>query len=325
MKEVFETVLLLGLPASGKSEIRRFLANVEEDKLRKDFHIGKTIHMDDFPYVYLMRKIDSELDKIGEKRIFADSEELPFKDPRDWGTLIHLLDEDYFDLLSKNVIKATSYTKELLKRIDKAGNRVCIQNRLCLLKQEVVEKLEFELEDEDRKLFNEKYTSYIDSLEGKTIVIEFARGGEQGSGIPLKPPFGYQYSLSQLEDKILSKSVILYNWVTPEESRRKNSERADPNDPGSILRHGVPIEVMLKEYGIDDIEWLAKTSELEGTATIRKDSKVFYVPIAFFDNRQDKTTFLRQEVSFWDEEKVNDIRNALKNATDKLYTLKSTM
>jgi hypothetical protein len=321
MSEIFEIVLLLGLPASGKSEIRRLLANVDEYGLKKDFHIGDTIHMDDFPYVYLMRKIDSVLEKNGFKRIFAESEELPFKDPRDWGTLIHLLNEDYFDLVSKNVVKVKSYTKEFLKRIDASGGKVGIPNRLTILKPNVLERIEEVLEDETRKMFEEKYASYPESLHGKTIIIEFARGGAKGSALPLKPPFGYQYSLSQLADEILSKSVILYNWVTPEESRRKNSDRADPNNPGSILHHGVPMEVMLKEYGTDDIEWLAKNSDVEGTVLVRKGLTTFYVPIASFDNRTDKTTFLRQDLKLWDKEKVKAIRDAIKSATDRLYML----
>jgi hypothetical protein len=321
MNEVFEVMLLLGLPASGKSEIRRFLANLDKETLIKDFHIGDTIHMDDFPYVYLMRRIDSLLEKNNYQRVFADSEELPFKDPRDWGTLIHLLNEDYYDLLSKKTVRPVSYTKALFGRIDNAGSKVHIPQRLANLDPQIIQKVEGELEVEARKLFDDKFAFCSDSLEGKTIIIEFARGGAQGSRLPLDPPFGYQYSLMQFGDEILDKSVILYNWVTPEESRRKNSDRADPNNPGSILHHGVPMEVMLKEYGIDDIEWLENNSDLEGTIKVKKGSKVFHVPVAFFDNRNDKTTFLRQDTSLWDKEHVEEISKSLKAALDRLYFL----
>ena len=86
MKNTFDIVLLLALPASGKSEVRRFLANIEPETLKKDFHIGQNMQLDDFPYVHLMRRIDDELAKIGEKRIFFKAGTEPFVNPKDWGT-----------------------------------------------------------------------------------------------------------------------------------------------------------------------------------------------------------------------------------------------
>jgi hypothetical protein len=319
MKDTFDIILLLGLPASGKSEIRRFFAEIDPEKLRKDFHIGDTINMDDFPYVFFMRSIDEELKKMGEAGIFAEAYEKPFADPRDWGTLIHLLNEDYFDLVNKKIVKTDSSVKFLMDRIDRAGKKVGIDERLKSLKPAIIEKLSGTLEHEAVKILNEKYNSYPADLNGKTVIIEFARGGEQGSKMPLNPPFGYQYSLQQLDDEILERSVILYNWVTPEESRKKNLERMDPNDPGSILHHGVPLEVMLKEYGVDDIKWLENHSDLSGTVSIKKHSRTFYIPIATFDNRSDKTTFLRADVKMWDEKKLAEITKMMKEVMDKLY------
>ena len=99
---VFKVVLLQALPASGKSEVRNFMANIEPERLKKEFHIGENLQLDDFPYVHMMRRIDNELEAMGQARLFYPGEE-PFIDGRDWGTLCCLLNEDYHDLLNRNV------------------------------------------------------------------------------------------------------------------------------------------------------------------------------------------------------------------------------
>ena len=94
---VFKVVLLQALPASGKSEVRNFMAHVEPERLQNEFHIGENLQLDDFPYVHMMRRIDNELLAMGEARIFYPGEE-PFIDGRDWGTLCALLNELFLTL-----------------------------------------------------------------------------------------------------------------------------------------------------------------------------------------------------------------------------------
>ena len=74
--KVFKVVLLQALPASGKSEVRNFMANVEPERLQNEFHIGENLQLDDFPYVHMMRRIDNELQAMGQPRIFYPGEEL---------------------------------------------------------------------------------------------------------------------------------------------------------------------------------------------------------------------------------------------------------
>ncbi|MDA8242790.1 MAG: hypothetical protein M0025_01545 [Elusimicrobia bacterium] len=321
MSETFDIVLLLALPASGKSEVRRFLANIEPERLRKEFHIGANLQLDDFPYVHMMRRADDELAKLGKARMFFKAGDRPFIDAKDWGTLIHLLNEDYRDLMKKNVVKAASAADLLMKRIDKAGEKAKVAPRLAKLDADTWKKVSAALEKEARAMLDEKHAAYPASFDGKTIVIEAARGGPDKSSFPLQDPLGYQYSLRELDPEILKKAVILYVWVTPEESRRKNTARTDPNDPGSILHHGVPMEVMLNDYGCDDMDWLEKNSEVPGTITIRQAGKAFHLPIGRFDNRVDKTSFLRVEKKDWNPKMVADVTAGIKGATDKLYSL----
>jgi hypothetical protein len=321
MSETFDIVLLMALPASGKSEVRRFLANVEPERLQKGFHIGPNLQLDDFPYVHMMRRADDQLAKLGKNRVFFKSGDKPFINPKDWGTLIHLLNEDYRDLMGKNVVKADSAADLLMKRIDKAGERAKIAPRLAGLDRDTWTAVANELEKEARAMLDEKHAAYPASFEGKTIVVEAARGGPDGSSMPLPAPFGYQYSLGEFDPEILKRAVLLYVWVTPEESRRKNTARTDPNDPGSILHHGVPMDVMLGDYGCDDMDHLEKISEVPGTITITSQGQKFHIPVGRFDNRVDKTSFLRVDKKDWDPKMVADVTNAIKAATDKLYSM----
>ena len=66
-KNIFDVVLLFALPASGKSEVRRYMANISPKKLSEEFHIGDNLQLDDFPYVFMMRRIDEELLKLGRR------------------------------------------------------------------------------------------------------------------------------------------------------------------------------------------------------------------------------------------------------------------
>lgn len=322
MDKPLEIVLLLALPASGKSEVRRYLANIPADSLRSDFHIGETLQLDDFPYVHMMRRTDDELVKLGKPRIFFQSGDKPFIDPRDWGTLIHLLNEDYRDLMSKQTARTDSAAELLLTRIDNAGEKAGIEPRLARLDLASREKASAAIEKEARTMLEEKHASYPSSFEGKTIVIEAARGGPHGSSMPLRAPFGYQYSIGQFDPEILKRASVLYVWVTPEESRRKNNARTDPNDPGSILHHGVPMDVMLNDYGCDDMDWLETNSAVPGAISIKSGGVEFNIPVGRFDNRADKTSFLREDKTDWAKEKVEAVHNGIRSATDRLYSFR---
>ncbi|MCG2726408.1 MAG: hypothetical protein L6420_09210 [Elusimicrobia bacterium] len=322
MNEVFDIVLLLALPASGKSEVRKYLANIPSEVLRSDLHIGENLQLDDFPYVHIMRRIDDELSALGKERVFFQSWDKSFINSKDWGTLIHIINEDYDDLMNGNVLIPASAGELICSRIESAAIKAGIEPRLSIIAQETMKTVYFNLEKEAADLLEEKHAQYTDSFDGKTIIIEFARGGPHGSSMPLNPPFGYKHSIGSLSKEILEKAVILYIWVTPEESRRKNEARKNPDDPGSILHHGVPIDVMMNDYGTDDMDWLEENSGKKGFIAIEADGTKYNIPLGRFDNRADKTSFLRDEKNLWSKEKVEAVHNGLKAACDKIYGLK---
>jgi len=320
MTQPLKKVLLLALPASGKSEVRRYLHNLTPETCANEFHMGPTVQIDDFPYVHMMRRIDEELETLGYTRIFFAGENDTFKDKRDWGTLVQLLNQDYTDLANKHHWPLEGCAAAMIERFQIAEKAVGIPSRLT---ETQARSICAALENEARQLFADKNGNIPDTLSDKTLVIEFARGGPNESTLPLDEPHGYHYSVGQLSDEILKDASVLYIWVTPEESRRKNEARTDPNDPGSILHHGVPLKVMLDEYGCDDIEWLEKSSSKPGTIEIKTRNKFFHLPLARFDNRVDKTSFIRDEPKDWNSEDVTAIHQGLKQALDHLISFQA--
>ncbi|MGK5089082.1 hypothetical protein WDW86_16110 [Bdellovibrionota bacterium FG-2] len=319
---VLDTVLLLALPASGKSEVRRYLAKLNPAECQKDFHMGPTVQLDDFPYVHLMRQTDEALVRFGQSRFFFHSGERPFQDAKNWGTLIELLNEDYMDLLDKKTVSPKSSADWLLRRFDAAAKTVGAKGALSVCEGQHYTAICDALEAESSELKNARNELNQQDLTGKTIVIEAARGGAADSAFPLPEPFGYQYSIAKFSPEILKRASILYIWVTPEESRRKNQERTNPNDPGSILHHGVPIEVMLNDYGCDDMNWLEEKSTRKGYIQIKAQGKEYDLPIARFDNRVDKTSFIRKEKQDWAAQEVKAVHDGLCGALTQLLQMK---
>ena len=318
MRKVFKTVLLIALPASGKSEVRHFMANIDPKRLEEEFHVGDNLQLDDFPYVHFMRCIDDEMVKLGKEPIFYAGQN-PFIINEDWGTLTHLLNEDYHDLLNRKRVKVDSVALYTMDRIDRAAQIAGLKPRLAMLDEETKKTIAANLEAEAVKMLAEKEAQIPDDFDGKTIVIECARGGPDGSVMPLTGAYGYQYTLTQFAPDLLADAAILYIWVTPEESRRKNAERANPDDPGSNLFHGVPLSVMLGDYGCDDMQYLREHTEVADTITVKTCGNTYHVPIGVFDNRVDKTSFLRGDVDKWDPAKVQTMTLAVKEATDKMW------
>lgn len=312
-----DILLLLALPASGKSELRRYMETLDPVASLNDLHIGPTVQLDDYPYVHMMRRIAEETLAAGDKPVFFSSNEEPFLDPRDWGTLIHLLNFDYAELTNppQDLVTGTA-TQWLLDRIDRARLLAGLDAATPSLQPMTVKRLKAALEHEAHAVFDGKKSAIPDSLEYKTVVIEFARGGPEDAPLPLPAPYGYEYALSLLSVEILERAAILYVWVEPEESRRKNQERAVPGRDGdaSILHHGVPEAVMRNDYGTDDLMWMLALGG-GSYVFVERDGKRFGIPTGVFDNRADLTSFLRADEANWSQFQVRQLHRELVNAT----------
>jgi hypothetical protein len=313
-----DTLLLLALPASGKSELRRYFAHLTPQVAEDDLHLGTTVQLDDYPYVHMMRRIAQELALMGEDPVFFDDDASSFAEPRDWGTLIHLLNEDY-GLLGSPPVRPASPARWLFDRLDRAREAADAVPALGELDPDHRKRLAEVLDDEALELWTKLAGSLGSWGERDTVVIEFARGGADGATMPLAAPAGYAYSLGQLSDEILSRSSILYVWVTPEESRRRNLERAQPGRAGdaSILHHGVPEAVMFGDYGSDDLPWLIDRGGGE-VVWIERGGTRIPMPVAVFDNRSDHTSFLRADPEQWPAAAVDALHSELRAVFGRL-------
>jgi hypothetical protein len=109
--------------------------------------------------------------------------------------------------------------------------------------------------------------------KNKTVLIEFARGGENG----------IQEALSYLHEDILKNAALMYIKVSYEESVRKNRRRARKGQEDSILYHSLPDEKMDFYYKIND--W----DKIEAKNPTHINVKSIKVPYAVFENEPEKT------------------------------------
>jgi hypothetical protein len=91
--EIFDVILLIGRPASGKSEIIDFLKHA--DDRQKRFHVGELDVLDDFPMLWTWFEEDDLLSrKLDLPRLHTDAEGY-FDPPELWQLLIERLSLEY--------------------------------------------------------------------------------------------------------------------------------------------------------------------------------------------------------------------------------------
>lgn len=328
MSQILDTVLLLALPASGKSEVRRYMASLSPERCREELHMGETLQLDDYPYVHFMHRIDDELAARGVPRVFYLGPNRPFVESFEWGTLVQLLNEDYADLRAQRTIDVPSAAQFLFDRLDEARAKVGLPRALGELTYRVRREVAAAMEEECAADLAARNATCSQDPTGRTIIIEAARGGPNGAAYPLTPPRGYGYLMSVLSPEILERTSVLYVWVAPEESRRKNIARGRPDGQGSILFHSVPMEVMLGDYGCDDMEYLIGVSDRPNTIKVerlveepdpagggsRYATRCWYLPVGRVDNRTDLTSFAHGDPANWASDDVDALHGALAGA-----------
>ena len=94
-KNTFDIIILIGRPASGKSEIIDYLKRANDEKRRELFHIGTLDFLDDFPMLWTWFEEDHILEKVmGQPRLHTDAEGY-FKYEYLWHLLIERFNIEY--------------------------------------------------------------------------------------------------------------------------------------------------------------------------------------------------------------------------------------
>ena len=86
-ERIFDVILLLARPGAGKSEIIRFLKQLDSASREKLFHIGNLYEIDDFPMLWIWFEEDAILTDMGHPRLHTDKQGY-FSDPHLWDLLI---------------------------------------------------------------------------------------------------------------------------------------------------------------------------------------------------------------------------------------------
>lgn len=93
--DTFDILILIGRPASGKSEIIDFLTRIPDAMRRARFHITRLQVLDDFPILWGWFEEDDILSKkFGLPRLHSD-EQQNFKNQELWHVLIERLNLEY--------------------------------------------------------------------------------------------------------------------------------------------------------------------------------------------------------------------------------------
>ncbi len=136
MSERFETIILLGRPASGKSEVLDFLKRVVHADRERRFHIGFYEVIDDFPFVWETFEIDDILTKMGQPRVFTDPDYF-FLGDHVWDMFIERINLEYH----KRVGVDPTYTRRNTVLVEfSRGGADAFGHALALLSDEILRR-----------------------------------------------------------------------------------------------------------------------------------------------------------------------------------------
>jgi hypothetical protein len=109
-KNSFDIIILLGRPASGKSEVIDYLKKTADEERLRRFHIGKFEEIDDFPMLWTWFEEDAILEKILKKPRINTDKGGYFLHDYQWHLLIERISLDYSKKLRDHEDYHSEYT-----------------------------------------------------------------------------------------------------------------------------------------------------------------------------------------------------------------------
>ena len=91
---IFDCLIIIGRPASGKSEIIDYLSSLDGEQRRRRFHLGDLCVVDDFPMLWTWFEEDKLLSRMSRPRMHTDREGY-FKHDYLWDLLVSRLCLEY--------------------------------------------------------------------------------------------------------------------------------------------------------------------------------------------------------------------------------------
>ena len=120
MGERFETIILIGRPAAGKSETIDYLKHTGEPERVRRFHVGPFVEVDDFPFVWETFEIDDLLERLGQPRVFTTRDYF-FTGEHLWNLFIERINLEHRKLLARD--PAFTATRTAIVEFSRGGDR----------------------------------------------------------------------------------------------------------------------------------------------------------------------------------------------------------
>ena len=105
----FDILILLGRPASGKSEIIHYLKSTDKTNRIRRFHIGEFEEIDDFPMLWSWFEEDMILSEMGKQRLHTTADGY-FSEIFFWDLLIQRISLEYKKRLKRDPLYHNHYT-----------------------------------------------------------------------------------------------------------------------------------------------------------------------------------------------------------------------
>ncbi len=149
--DCFKVLILIGRPASGKSEIIDFLRQLPAGDRKERYRIDSFTVIDDFPMLWSWFEDDKLLTRMGRPRLHSDDDGF-FKYPYLWHLLIARLELEYQKLRAGEVNTGGTAIIEFARGTEHAGYRGAFEHfSVDLLAQSAILYVDVSFEESLRK------------------------------------------------------------------------------------------------------------------------------------------------------------------------------